>query len=376
MTGHLLPDALTHRRQELIGRHRDELGTPALLLDLAAARRNIAAMAARAAGLHAALRPHVKVHKNPQLARMQVQAGAIGICTATAWEALAMARAGLSDIFVVNQVCGSAKHSALTEAARSADISVAVDDEDNLRALAAAATAAGVEFGVLIDVDTGMKRCGVRNVPEALALARTSDSLTGVRQLGVTGYEGHCMRITARDERAEAARQAMDTLSDVATALRREGHPCSIVSAGGTGTYDMTGCDQRVTEIQAGSYAVMDTFHGRLVPSFETALTVLATVISVHGSDIVTDAGRKALGVDLADPQLPGLDSEVRFVNEEHSGYRITSGTLPQVGDVVPIIPGYAPTTVNLYDAMAVLEDSIVTEIWPVLARYGVGTFL
>jgi D-threonine aldolase len=375
MTTPAAPIQVAGRSNGLIGRGFDGLSTPALLLDLDAARRNIAAMAARMRQLQANLRPHVKLHKCPPLAQLQVGAGAEGICVATAWEALAMAQAGLTDIFVVNEVWGAAKQAALAQAAGLASVRVAIDSSDNARDLAAAAVAAGVSLGVLIDVDTGMGRCGVRSAAEAVALAGAVTDVPGIALLGVTGYEGHCMGIKDRAKRAAAARRAMDHLAAVAYAIRQAGHACDTVSAGGTGTFDMTGLDRRVTEIQAGSYVVMDAFHGGLVSGFETALTVLATIISTHGREIVVDAGRKAVGVDLAEPQLADLGGDAVMVNEEHAVYRIATGPMPGAGGTVRIVPGYAPTTVNLYDAMAVLEAGVVTDVWPVLARYGTATF-
>ena len=155
-----------------IGQHRAELVTPALVLDLPAAKRNIAKMGAAIATMPAEIRPHIKVHKSPELSRLQVEAGAIGLSVATVWEAVVLARSGLDHLFVVNTVAGAAKIRTLAELAQDADIMVAVDDADNAADLASAARAAGSELGVMIEIDTGMDRCGVDDPEAALALAR------------------------------------------------------------------------------------------------------------------------------------------------------------------------------------------------------------
>ena len=253
-----------------IGQKRGELVTPALILDLEVARRNIAHMAERMKAMPARLRPHVKVQKSPELARLQVEAGAIGVCTATVWEAIVMSRAGIEDVLIANEVCGRRKIEALAAAAGEGRLTVAVDSALNATDLSDACLAAGSRLEVLIEVDVGMGRGGVRSPQEAVDLARRLDGLRGLRLRGVQGYEGHCMREPDRAVRVEKARAAMAYLGEVIDRLASAGFECEVVSAGGTGTYDITGADPRVTEIQAGSYVFMDNFHGDLVPGFST----------------------------------------------------------------------------------------------------------
>jgi len=351
-----------------IGRHRSEVVTPALLLDLPAARRNIAKMAERMRGMTAELRPHVKVHKSPELARMQVEAGAIGISTATVWEAIVMVRSGLDGVFVVNTVAGADKLAALAELARDADVMVAVDDPENAAAIAAAARAAGSTVGVLVELDTGMDRAGVDTTEEAVALATHVEGLEGLRLLGLTGYEGHCSLTPERELRHERQRTAMSFLVETADALLAAGLPCPIVSAGGTATWDWTASFPRVTESQAGSYVVMDNFHGAMVGDFEHAVTVAATVISRRPDRVIVDAGNKSMGApalaSIKDHDLPSF----RF-DEEHGIFEATADAGLAVGDVVELIPGYAPGTVNWYDAYHVVEDDRVVDIWPIVPR-------
>ncbi len=353
-----------------LGRPRGDLATPALILDLDLVRRNLQFMAERMKTLQAGLRPHIKVHKCAELSRMQIQAGAIGVCTATVWEAIVMSRAGIEDVLIANQVVGSDKIRALAQASRQGRLTVAVDDRRNCDELDRAVQAAGGRLEVLIEVDVGMRRGGVRSAGEAVALAQHLTQLPGLRFRGVQGYEGHCMLEPDRDVRIAKTRQAIDDLDAVVDTLRRAGFLSEVVSMGGTGTYDITGADPRVTEIQAGSYIFMDMFHGNLVPGFSRALTVLGTVVAQHDRTIVLDAGRKSIGIDLALPTMvPYPFYQARYFAEEHALFDVDERCRLELGGTVELVPGYAPSTVNLYDAYHVVEGGVVTEIWPVIPR-------
>lgn len=352
-----------------IGRHRSELITPALVLDLPAAKRNIARMGERIRELPAEIRPHIKVHKSPALSRLQVEAGAIGLSTATVWEAIVLVRSGLDHIFVVNTVAGPDKIRSLAELAGRADVMVAVDDASNVDALDAAASAAGSTLGIMVEVDTGMDRCGVDTPDEALTLARHVADAKSLRLVGITGYEGHCSLTPDREQRLAKERTAMAFFVGIAELLEREGLPIPVRSAGGTATWDWTAAFPGITEIQAGTYVVMDNFHGRMVGGFEHSMTVQATVISRRPERIVLDAGGKSMGAgDMASvvghPELTSF----RF-DEEHGIFAIDGATSLQVGDVVALVPGYSPSTVNWYDAYHVVEHDVVVDIWPVIPR-------
>jgi D-serine deaminase-like pyridoxal phosphate-dependent protein len=353
-----------------VGRPLAEIPTPALVADRPTLLANLTTMRDRLAGLPAGLRPHIKVHKCPQLALLQIEYGAIGIACATAWEAVVMAEAGVADVLVANEVVGREKHATICRAARSARVTVAVDDARNARDLAAAATDAGVRLEVLIERDIGMQRGGVRDDASGVALARAIAELPSLRLRGVQGYEGHCMLEPDRDVRVVEARSAIGRLLGFVDALVTDGHTVEVVSGGGTGTYDITGANPRVTELQAGSYALMDLFHGSLVPGFERALHVHSTVSMRHGDTVVFDAGRKSVGIDFVQPQLRGYDVEARYFAEEHALFDFPAGTCPlDIGDRADIVPGYAPTTANLYDVLHVVEDGTVVDVWPIVPR-------
>src|SRR6516164_743835 len=231
------PKGLTGLRAA-IGRSRRELTTPALVLDLPVVRANIARMAACTRG-PTRLRPHVKSHKSAELARMQIEAGAIGLTAATVWEAAAIAAAGLDDLLIANEVVGEEKIRHLAEIARTTRVMVAVDHVRNAEALSAAAGAVGTRIGVLIDVDVGLRRCGVRTEHEAHVIGEQIRELPRLHLRGVMGYEGHCALEPDRGKRAAAVQTAMQRLQAVADVLRSDGFPVEVVSAGGTGTFDL-----------------------------------------------------------------------------------------------------------------------------------------
>jgi D-serine deaminase-like pyridoxal phosphate-dependent protein len=206
-------DLVRSRYAPAIGRSRDELTTPALLLDLPTLRANLEFMAHGMRGVSTTLRAHVKVHKSPHIARMEVEHGAIGVGCATVWEAIVMARAGIDDVFVINEVVGHEKTRALALLAREAHVKAAVDDAAQIDELSRAAVAAASTIGVLIDVDEGMHRCGVASAEEALPLARRIAEAPGLEFVGLTGYEGHCSLEFDETKRHAMAGQAMSVLS-------------------------------------------------------------------------------------------------------------------------------------------------------------------
>jgi len=349
----------------------EELLTPALVLDLDRAEANIRLMAERVAGLDVALRPHIKAHKSCELAQMQVQAGAIGVTVATAREALAMARGGIQDVLVANQIVSQPAIALVTEVARIASVRVCVDDADNVHALGAAARESSVELGVLAEIDVGLGRGGVRSIDEVVPLARTIAGTPGLRFDGLFGYEGHCASDPDPVARAAEARRSMGVLATAVHACQAAGLEVAIVSAGATGTFETTGGVPEVTEVQAGSYVLMDAFHAPLVEGFDQAVIVLSTVVSSHGHLAVLDAGRKSIDVSLRPFAAPDPGSVVEFINEEHVGLRYDSAAPLGIGDRVSLVPGYVPTTVNLFGSYQVVRDGRVVDVWPVIARHG-----
>jgi D-serine deaminase-like pyridoxal phosphate-dependent protein len=287
---------------------------------------------------------------------------------ATVWEAAVLAAAGMDDLFVVNTVAHPAKLAVLAGLARDNRILVAVDEPANAAAHSAAAVAAGSTVGIMVEVDTGMDRCGVDTAAECLALARHVMDLPGLRFEGITGYEGHCSLTPDSDLRHERQREAMAFFTGVADLLEEHGIPCKIRSAGGIATWRWTAGYPGMTEIQAGTYVVMDNFHGRMVPGFEHSLTIQATVISRQSGKVIVDAGNKSVA-DPADVTIAGHDHEVFRFDEEHGIFTAPAGSSLVVGDSVALVPGYSPSTVNWYDAYHVVHDDVVVDIWPIIPR-------
>jgi D-serine deaminase-like pyridoxal phosphate-dependent protein len=311
---------------------------------------------------------------------MQLDAGAIGLTTATVWEAAALIDAGLSDVLIANQVIGPVKAAELARIAGAGRVIAAVESAVNARELSEAAVAAKSQIDVIVEVDVGQHRSGVRSLDEALELAAVIGTLPGLRLQGALGYEGHCMLEPDRALRIEKATAANAVLVGVVDAFDRQGLATEIVAAGGLGTWDITGANPRISEIHAGSYIFTDAFHRTLVPGFDVALTVLATIISRTGGMVVIDVGRKAIGIDRTPPEVVGDQGAIRieygqhFIHEEHTGLELVPGSTLGIGDRVELMPGYAPTTVNFYDFYYVADGDRIVDVWPIHARYGSAT--
>lgn len=348
-----------------------EIPTPALIVDVPAMERNIARMAAFFGGGPCRLRPHFKAHKTPEIAKRQLAAGsATGLTCATVGEAEVISEF-CSDILIANEVVSPDKCARVAALSRDRTVTIAVDSMAGLAAVVSAALRARVTVGVLVDVNVGQNRCGVSPGDEALDLARHVARTPGVALRGVMGYEGHVQPIADRSEREVATRRAMTALVDTADLLRASGLPCGIVSAGGTGTYDISGRVPGVTEIQAGSYALMDSDYGRLGLPFEQALFVLGTIVSRPVPErIVADCGHKACSKDHGLPVVVGVDgASVVGLNDEHATITVPADSTVKVGDLIRLRPSHIDPTVNLHDALYAIDGEAVVGAWPVAGR-------
>lgn len=349
---------------------RAAIATPALLVDAAALDRNIRRMAAFFAGGDCRLRPHFKAHKTPAIAARQLAAGScIGLTCATVAEA--EIAAGVCDaLLIANELAGLDKCRRVARLSHRADVIVAVDSPAGIALLSQAAVEAGVRLGALVDVDVGQGRCGVAP-GEAAALAARVAAAPGVRLRGVMGYEGHLQPVRGRAEREERAQAAMRALVATAEALRAAGLPCEIVSGGGTGTYDISGRVPGVTEIQAGSYVLMDTDYGDVGVPFEPAFSVLGTVVSRPSSGrCVLDCGHKAMTKDHGLPRVKGIEgAAVTALNDEHATLSLPPDARVAVGDRIELWPSHTDPTVNLHDVFYVLDGDRVVDVWPIAAR-------
>ncbi len=358
-----------------VGLHKAEIDTPALLIDLPAMEQNLRRMAAYFEETEAVLRPHVKLHRaTPALAHRQLQAGAIGLTCAKLSEAEALAASGITDILIANQIVGSRKVLRLVNLAAYADVLVAVDSYDNVEELSQAAQAKGVELRVLVEVNIGHDRCGVEPFASALRLSRAVDDAPGLNYTGLMGYDGHCTLGVEVPERERLSRQANTLLADTRRFIEETGLTVDITSAGGTFTYKYASNINGVTEIQAGTYLLMDTaFKEKGVSDFECALTVLSTVTSRpswRGAEhlAVIDVGSKGISVDLGLPEIkdPEGATVIKF-SQEHGRVDMESATRDlKIGDKVELWVRDANSTINLYDKFYAVRDDVVEAVWEI----------
>jgi D-serine deaminase-like pyridoxal phosphate-dependent protein len=350
----------------------NEIDTPALLLDADALDANLQRMASFFAHRHCRLRPHFKSHKCTTIARLQMKTGAVGITCAKLGEAEVVADAGIRNILIANQIVGPLKIRRLIELSRRADPMVAVDSPDNVKMLSEHALAGGVSIGVLVEVDIGMRRCGVASGQSALTLARLVASSAGLRFEGLQGYEGHCVDLRDESERVEKTRQALRLLVETRHLIEGSGLRVNIVSGGGTGTYTITGDCEGVDEVQAGSYAAMDWWYGDIRPEFKQAMSILTTVISrPDRSLIVVDVGRKGFGAEWGAPRVKNLPGSqvVSYGSEEHLKIAVPQDSRIKIGDRIEIIPSHGCTTSNLYPEFIVHRAGLVRGRWPIEGR-------
>ncbi len=317
------------------------------------------------------LRPHFKAHKTPEIARRQLAAGACtGLTCATVSEA-EVAAGFCDDLLIANEVVGPWKADRVAALAASVRISVAVDSVTGLEEIAAAASRAGVVVGVLVDLNVGHGRCGVAPGDEALALARVVARTHSVELGGLMGYEGHLQPVRNRAERESRTREAMQHLVATAGLLRASGLRCDVVSAGGTGTYDISAKVEGITEIQAGSYALMDTDYAGMGVPFEHAFSVLGTVISRPAPDrCVADCGHKSTTKDHGHPAVRGIaGASVTSLNDEHATISLPPDATINIGDRLQLLPSHTDPTINLHDVFYAMEDDRVLDLWPITAR-------
>jgi len=348
-----------------------EIPTPALVVDRAALDRNIARMAAFFATGSCRLRPHFKAHKTPEIAKRQLAAGSCsGLTCATVGEA-EIAAAFCDDILLANEIVSPEKCARVAALAARVRMTAAIDSLAGLAALSRAARDRGASIGVLVDLNVGQGRCGVEPGEAALTLAQKAAQSERIVLRGVMGYEGHLQPVRDRGERESRTHVAMNGLVDTAKTIRAAGLPCEIVSAGGTGTYDISGRVDGITEIQAGSYALMDTDYSSVGVPFEPAFWVLGTVVSRPARErCVADCGHKSMTKDHSLPGVRGIvGATVTSLNDEHATIALPPDSTITIGDRVELLPSHVDPTINLHDVFYVVDGPTVVDVWPIAAR-------
>jgi D-serine deaminase-like pyridoxal phosphate-dependent protein len=360
---------------------RASLSTPALLLDLDALERNIAAMAAFTKGAGINLRPHSKGAKSLGIARQQIAAGAIGICCSTLGEAEVIAGSGIEGVLITSPVVTPTMIERLVALnVRAKGLMVAADNPANVDALAAASGKSGKPLSIIVEFDVGQGRTGTINADAALALAQRVKASPHLRYAGVQAYYGHFQHIAAYADRKSAADGQMARVRDLLARLKTEGLAPGIVTGGGTGTFDIDPTGGVYTEVQPGSYPFMDREYleidiagGRPSP-FTPSLFVQASVVSSSREGFaVVNAGYKSFATEggmptVAVPRLAG--TSYKLMGDEHGGvtYDPKGGTL-EVGDLVEFLVPHCDPTINLYDRYHCVRGDTLVEIWPVDAR-------
>jgi D-serine deaminase-like pyridoxal phosphate-dependent protein len=360
-------------RRDLIGQLKSALDTPALLVDLDVMEANMARIVAACRAHGVAWRPHSKPHKTPDITKMQVAAGAIGVTCAKLGEAEVMAAAGIRDILIANQIVGPVKISRLIELAKRAEPIVCVDSMDNVTELDEAFRRSNRRLRVAIEVDIGMNRAGVQPGLPVVSLAGEITRRPGLQFVGVEGWEAHATRIADPAEKEHTVRDAVAALTTSAQACREAGYQVEMVSCGGTGTFPYCVQQPGVTEVQVGG-AIFSDMHYRTHyhVDFEPALTVLAIVSSrPTPTRIVVDAGKKAMSGDAAMPAPRNLPPILAMnVAAEHTKIELEHPSeIPGIGDKIEFTVGYSDTTVHLHEEIVGIRDGRVEAVWQVAGR-------
>lgn len=356
---------MTASKTELAGRSVSELETPALVVDEAALAANLELLAAYFKDRACKLRPHFKAHKCVSIARRQIAAGScVGVCCAKLSEAEVLVHGGVDDVLIANQVVGPRKAARLAALNRTATVRCAVDDIANIVELGAAASKCGAVIGILVEIDVGMKRCGVPPGEPGVAMAQLVAATPGLRFDGLQGYEGHVVMLPDYEERKQRVTEDLGMLVDTRRAIEKAGLPVAIVSSGGTGTYDITGNIDGIDEVQCGTYALMDVFYAQVRPEFKIARSILTTVVSNKHDQVVVDVGLKGIGSEFCDPVLLEYpDAKPRYVSEEHTPFMNVAA---DVGTRLHILPPHGCTTNNLHRQLYLVQGDEVVDVWPI----------
>ncbi len=375
-----LPEAALERMAAWIGQPLTVLETPALVVDLDAASRNLQRMTEFAARRGLRLRPHGKMHKSAEFGRMQLQAGAVGLCAQTVGEAEALAAGGVNDLFISNEVISPAKLRRVAALAhqlksRGGQLAIAVDSAEGVERLAQAMHLTNAGIDVFIELDIGHGRCGVAPGEPALQLARLLAARSpSLRFAGLHAYHGAAQHQRTVEERRATIIRAAELVEGARTQLAAAGLAPPLITGAGTGTFMEEAASGLWGEIQPGSFLFMDADYLRnqrdpAQPPFEPALFVKAQVISVSATHAVCDAGHKSHAIDSGLPLVwtaPGR-SPLTFHNggDEHGILRAAEpgGALPALGDTVWLIPGHCDPTVNLHDQMMAVRGGLIAGV-------------
>ncbi len=355
----------------LPGTPMEDLDTPCLVIDMDALDHNMDVIANCYQGRSSKLRGHAKNHKTPAIAHRQIRRGGTvgGVCAAKVSEAEVMVHGGIPSVFITSEIVGSIKIDRLCALADQAELMVSCDQAANARDLSTAAQGRRVELGVVIELETGLRRCGVREIDAGVALAKEIASLPGLRFRGVMSHQV-IPDIPDREDRAVEANRVIKGVIDLKDAIEKAGIPVEIVSTGETWSYDVAAEIPGVTEIQGGSYLMMET-HYSYMSEFHYAAKILTTIISTPRPGVaIGDAGVRAVSSLSGMPEVsgrPGLT--VESMDSDHSVFKVEPGVSLKVGDQVLLIPGQQDAMVSRWDRFVGLRNGKVEAVWDIQAR-------
>jgi 3-hydroxy-D-aspartate aldolase len=340
--------------------HKREIPTPALILDLDAFEANLALMTAQMKRSRKSLRPHAKAHKCVQIARRQMAAGAIGVCVATVPEAEVMSRAGIAGLLLTSPLADPLK---MARAVKTGAM-VTVDHVQQVTWYQEAASAAGKKIDVLVDLDVGDHRTGASSVKQAVEIAQSVEQSVNLRLRGIQGYSGGSAHGANAGERKRTSDAAFQVAIETREAFALAGLSTEILTGGSTGTWDIDTERPEVTELQAGSFVLMDMEYERVGVPFRHVLRVISTVVSAnHDAFVTVDAGFKAISADR------GYGPENYRWGGDEFGYFDFAGAKPKLGDRAEFIPPHCDPTVNLHNRIYACRGESVEGAWPVMDR-------
>lgn len=351
-----------------IGQPLDSLDSPQAVIDLDVVDQNVATMLARMRGRPVNVRVHFKSLKCGGLASYLTRHGIKTFLCAKLNEAEVLADHGITDIFIANQIVGQHKVRRLVEIARRTSLRICVDDPANFVPTGKAMHEAGLVVGVLLEVDVGMARCGVDPGEPAVAMARQIVATPGLRFVGLQGYDGHLQMIPDVGERKKQCLVSLDKLVSTRRAIEAAGIAVEVVTGAGTGTWEFVGFHEGITEIQPGSFVLMDNAYHDVQPQFSCALSIMTTVISCRPGRYVVDAGSKAISKDFGTPVIKDRPGDrVLGLSEEHTKVECHSNDL-RIGDRVAVLPTHGCATMNLHRQCVAVRKGKVEAVWPIEA--------
>jgi 3-hydroxy-D-aspartate aldolase len=358
---------------------RDDLPTPALILDLDAFESNVAKMAGHCKDHGLALRPHGKSHKCPEIAKALIRAGAVGCCAAKLSEAEVFAAHGVSGLLITTPVIGKHKiERAVMLASQRDDTIFCVDNAQNVRDLNEAAGVERIKMNVAVELFTG--RMGIAPGNPALGLAQLISTLPNLKLAGIQAYAGHASHVIGFDERTKISQTAMTPAIETACLFKKNGIECTLLTGGSTGTYNIDSDIQGISELQPGSFIFMDVDYNRIggkdgpaYQDFRNSLSVLTTVVSKpSGSLAIVDGGYKAFSTDKPfTPEAKGISGiGYSWGGDEHGKLDVTKASAPiNVGTRLEFIIPHCDPSVNLYDRIYCLRGDNVEAVWKIAAR-------